>query len=397
MDFLRNLTNGILSVSQVKDAKVFFMLPVNNRINSIESLARVVYRSGKGSIQRLRPYLALPQNAFDHKLVDYFQHLHDDRLETVHFESSDSGLVRALKKINADIVLPVNGTLGKSFPVPWVGYAYDFQHRYLYGNFSNEECYQREIDYANRLKDPACIIANSKAVKNDIARFYPWHNPDKVFDLPFSPNAPANWFEPFDEDVRQKYGLPVKYFLISNQFWIHKDHPTALKAFRELASSQDDIAFVFTGDMNDYRRPRYIDELRGFVAQNGLSDRVYFLGHIPKREQIEIMKDAVAVVQTTLFEGGPGGGCVYDAVSLGVPVILSDIPVNREVDAENVIFFTAGDALELSHKMRDVLTSKPVRQTNAALLEAGRCRLQALGSRLFEAIEYAKTHHGSTR
>ena len=72
--------------------------------------------------------------------------------------------------------------------------------------------------------------------------------------------------------------------------------------------------------------------------------RIRILGLIPKYDQIQIMRGAVAVIQPTLFEGGPGGGAVYDAVSIGTPVILSDIPVNREVEAGRglIQFFRPG-------------------------------------------------------
>lgn len=46
---------------------------------------------------------------------------------------------------------------------------------------------------------------------------------------------------------------------------------------------------------------------------------------ILKLEQIEIMKDALGIIQTSLFEGGPGGGCVLDAISLETPSIVSNI------------------------------------------------------------------------
>ena len=39
----------------------------------------------------------------------------------------------------------------------------------------------------------------------------------------------------------------------------------------------------------------------------GLEQRVRVLGLVPKRDQIEIMKKACAVLQPTRFEGGPGG------------------------------------------------------------------------------------------
>lgn len=40
----------------------------------------------------------------------------------------------------------------------------------------------------------------------------------------------------------------------------------------------------------------------------GIESKIKILGHIPKLEQIELIKNCIAVIQPTLFEGGPGGG-----------------------------------------------------------------------------------------
>lgn len=193
------------------------------------------------------------------------------------------------------------------------------------------------------------------------------------------------WFLPYTVDVKKKYDLPDNFFLISNQFWIHKDHFTAFNALNAI-KSKSDVVIVCTGVIEDYRRPNYAEEINQYLASNGLTERVKMLGHIPKRDQIEILKNSIALVQPTLFEGGPGGGCVYDAVSLGVPVILSDIPVNLEVVADNIWFFKAEDSIDLAEKMSFVLRTNIHRTTQEALLKMGQLNLEKLGDRLLEAI-----------
>ena len=51
------------------------------------------------------------------------------------------------------------------------------------------------------------------------------------------------------------------------------------------------------------------------------------------------MKNSLAIIQPTLFEGSPGGGVLEDAISIGVPAIISDIKVNLEAKKEVNIFF----------------------------------------------------------
>jgi glycosyltransferase involved in cell wall biosynthesis len=140
--------------------------------------------------------------------------------------------------------------------------------------------------------------------------------------------------------------------------------------------------------MTDYNHPDHVDSLKSFLRDTNLEERVQLLGHIPKREQIEIMKHAQAVVQPTLFEGGPGGGSVYDAACLGVPVILSDIAVNREVEGDNLFFFEAGNSSDLARKMKTVLGMDVMPPSQETLLSRGQKRAECLGDELMTAIDF---------
>lgn len=62
--------------------------------------------------------------------------------------------------------------------------------------------------------------------------------------------------------------------------------------------------------------------------------------YIAKLDQIALLKKSIAVIQPTLFEGGPGGGASYDAISLGKPLIVSDIKVNQEIEQSERVFFS---------------------------------------------------------
>lgn len=123
----------------------------------------------------------------------------------------------------------------------------------------------------------------------------------------------------------------------------------------------------------------------------GIEDKVHFLGHIPKIDQISIMKKSLGVLQPTLFEGGPGGGSVYDAVSLGVPAILSDIPANREIETEeNLFYFEAGSATDLSDRIRAFLKQEIKRPSTVELITRGEQRRRMMGERLLEAVNYVR-------
>src|SRR5262249_46530555 len=131
--------------------------------------------------------------------------------------------------------------------------------------------------------------------------------------------------------------------------------------------------------MEDYRAPNYVPHLLARVEHLRVAQDCVFLGLIPKRDQIAIMRSAIAVVQPTLFEGCPGGGAVYDAVSVGTPVIASDIPVNREIAQLIDILFSPSDSAALLKAMRFMESEQKVRKSASTLLAEGRERRQQCG------------------
>jgi glycosyltransferase involved in cell wall biosynthesis len=110
-----------------------------------------------------------------------------------------------------------------------------------------------------------------------------------------------------------------------------------------------------------------------------MQDLIKILGHIPKNDQISLVKFTLAIVQSTLFEGGPGGGAAYDAIALGIPVIASNIPVNLEINCGDVSFFTASNHNQLAVALQKRGTKLKARPSNEKLLEDGITRKRLCG------------------
>ncbi len=304
------------------------------------------------------------------------------------YYGSPRGLSRAMGTLDAQVVLPSMMSLGPHFPHPWIGYIGDVQHKRLPGNFSRRESRERDRSFNALLVDAPAIIVNSRSVVRDIEEFYP-HPRAALFSLPFCPPANPALLSDIDigEDVLRPYALPEKFFIISNQFWTHKSHQTAFDALRLIRDAGfADVHILCTGNLHDYRAPRYVDGLKDGIARSGLTDRIHFLGIIPKRHQLAVMRRSVAVVQPTLFEGGPGGGALYDAVSTATPVILSDIDVNREADLGMIEFFRAGSAEDLAQKMIAAITNPPQRLSAEATLGMLKQRQRQMGQTLLEIV-----------
>ena len=307
----------------------------------------------------------------------------------IFYSSSDLNSQLEFHKIQ--LLLPVHTSLSKKNKMPWIGYIYDFQHKYIPENYSKEEITRRNRLFEKILRKANSVIVNSHMVKKDVESCFPDYN-TRVFALPFAPIAPTLWFENH-LNIIQKYNLPKNFFIVCNQFWIHKEHKTAIRAFKSFLEyiNETDIHLILTGRMSDRRfiPKEHLSSIISLIESQDLSEKVHLFGHIPKIEQIQMIKQSIGLIQPSLFEGGPGGGSVYDAVSLGVPCIVADIQVNREIEAPNVLYFKSKSYEELALKMVQLFNEPKSKLAKKELIEQQSVRMNKLFETLDKAIEYS--------
>lgn len=387
LDFLRFCANALVHKSNKRSLKIYLLIPENDTrfIPMIKNVLRPCKNMLKDIIQLKKPVYKKYEPLTRDQVLDSIQNI-DSNIKVIYYDKANNGLKHCIISNNIDVVCPTANPLDIDFPVPWIGYIDDFQYKYYPEFFSAKEIKYRNSRINKILSTSKAVIVNSMAVKDDVFRFYP-DTDCNVFNLPYSPVPALSWLEESTVDVKTKYQLPERYFLISNQFWVHKSHITAFEALAGLEDSGD-IHIVCTGKTEDYRCPPHFGDLLKKIKELGLDGRVHFLGYIPKRDQILIMLHSIAVLQPSLFEGGPGGGAVYDAVAMGVPAIVSDIPVNLEISEENIWFFKAGLAEDLGARMVEVLSSEIQRPDKNVLFEKGKSRIEMFGDRLLESIDY---------
>jgi glycosyltransferase involved in cell wall biosynthesis len=138
-----------------------------------------------------------------------------------------------------------------------------------------------------------------------------------------------------------------------------------------------------TGRAVDARHPTYADDLRRFVADNGLEQRVRFLGVVSDAHLRELFRFAAAVVQPSLFEGW--STVVEDTKATGRPIILTDLPVHREQAHDtgplgSFTFYPPGDAEALADQIAAAwpsLTAGPDPAAERAAAKGRRLRADA--------------------
>jgi len=118
-----------------------------------------------------------------------------------------------------------------------------------------------------------------------------------------------------------------------------------VRAFSHL---QGDTQLVIAGDADhesDYSR-----NLKKMAAEDS---RIVMTGYVTGEALNQIYSNARLFVLPSYHEGLPI--CLLEAMSYGLPVLVSDIPANKEVQLPEERFFKCGDTAELQAKLETLL------------------------------------------
>lgn len=225
----------------------------------------------------------------------------------------------------------------------------DFQYIHLPQYFSKTELFFRNANVKYMAKKKNALVFSSRDAKNDFLNNYTKHRCEchVVHFASAIESEVRNITENKEKLVLQKYNLcGYKYIYIPNQFWQHKNHIVVFEMIVEfIKNASNNVKFVFTGQMHDYRNPEYTLKLQNYFEKDIFKEYVINLGFLDREEQLIIMKNAYFLIQPSLFEGW--GTVLEDAKVLDKRVILSDLDVHKEQMYSKCVLFKRSDANEL--------------------------------------------------
>jgi glycosyltransferase involved in cell wall biosynthesis len=255
-----------------------------------------------------------------------------------------------LRERAVDVIFPLVRAPEQPLPVPWIGWAWDLQHRYYPEHFPEAERARRDAVFAEMAASAPLIVLSSRAAQADFERFL-GGAAERLRVLHFATVPLDEWYSGDVEAVRARHNLPRKYLALPNAFWAHKNHRVAFEAIRQLSKELPDICLVCTGTTDDPRNPDYLRQLLGFIREHSLESQIRILGVLPRIEQIQVLRGAAAMLQPSLFEGW--STVVEDARALGKTIFLSDIPVHREQAPPGAVYVDACASEALAEAVRE--------------------------------------------
>ena len=164
----------------------------------------------------------------------------------------------------------------------------------------------------------------------------------------------------FYKTSSSNYKTPENYLLHIGSFEKRKDLITLVKAFKLV--NDPNLKLVLAGAQIINGNSVVLDEIKAFIVQNKLEDKVILAGYVSKAEASILFKNALLYVFPSIDEGF--GIPILEALSFSLPVICSDIDVFKEVGGDSVEYFKVGDSISLSKKIISVLDSDKPRQND---------------------------------
>jgi glycosyltransferase involved in cell wall biosynthesis len=224
------------------------------------------------------------------------------------------------------------------------------------------------------------VIVNSPSGARRIVDLYQV-DPSRIIELPFLPSLAvrrhaAGAGAATIEEIRRRYDLPARYVFYPAFFYPLKNHLYLLEALVALERQYGIILdVVLCGGGPPWQRTKVGQQVQAL----GLTDRVHFLGWIPDKDVPALYEGAVALVMPTY--SGPTNLPPLEAVTLGCPVIYSDLPSFREQMGDAALYCDLADVSSLADHLAALIQDSALRD-----------RVQKAGQKL--AAKVAKIDYG---
>lgn len=257
----------------------------------------------------------------------------------------DNEAAQCFRRHLIDVVFEPAMFFGWRFPMPVLAWLPDFQHQHLRHLFSTRAFWRRELGFRAQIASDRIIMLSSEDARADCERFYTAARGRTAvvrFAVPVDPVALSQ--DP--AEVARQYDLPARFFYLPNQFWKHKNHTLVIDALHLLKQRGCEIVVAATGKADDPRHPHHYEELKALVASRGLQSNFRFLGLVPRSHVIALMRACTALINPSRFEGWSTP--VEEAKTLGVPMLLSNLPVHREQVGESAGLFDLDSAPQVA-------------------------------------------------
>jgi alpha-1,3-rhamnosyl/mannosyltransferase len=288
------------------------------------------------------------------------------RMRPVRVAAENSWLIRRLREV--DMVHHMGGTLPALKGPPALLTIHDLQPFDMPENFTATKRHYLQRSVPRSVRRARTVLVPTEFVRRSILDRFDLE-PDRVRLTPWGVEPPSTQVSV--AQVQARYGLPRRWFVYPSFTWNHKNHGLLLRAFAAVASREHDVMLVLTGGEGPAER-----HVREQITAMGLRGRVRRTGLIPRRDVLAITRGAVAMTWPSRYEGF--GLPILEAMSLGTPVVSSDVTALPEVAGGAAVLLSPDDPDAWEEAMTRMLHDGDERQR---LTDLGRRHVAAFSWR----------------
>ncbi len=208
------------------------------------------------------------------------------------------------------------------------------------------------------IKTCAAILTPSAFTKQELVELY-HAKAEKIFVTPLAPGSVfVQARSDRSGDVLQENLLPHEappsaaygghYFLTVSRMEAKKNIATLIRAFemfKERRGIGDPFQLLLVG------KPGFgFEQIRLLIDRSPFKDAIRLLGFVDDAPLLALMRGATAYVYPSWYEGL--GISAIEALSVGTPLIASNIPALREAAEDAALYFAPSSPEELSARLR---------------------------------------------
>lgn len=155
--------------------------------------------------------------------------------------------------------------------------------------------------------------------------------------------------------ILKKYKIRKPYLIYVGNAYPHKNLEGIFNALKILTEQKRDVRLI-----NPCPRDVFYERLTQKAKELGLENKVILPGFVPDDDLIALYQESQAFVTATLSEGFGIPG--LEAMSLGTPVVCSNIPIFREIYGNAALFFDPKNPKDIAGKINLILTDNKLRE-----------------------------------
>jgi len=213
--------------------------------------------------------------------------------------------------------------------------------------------YKKKTEYACKYAD--YIIAASEQTKLDIVNYY--HIPGNKITVIY-PGTDPIFYNEESVDAGEYFNPERKYIISIGAITPRKNLLKTIQAF-DLVKDRYGLDLVVIGTAVGLGRD-YLKTIKNYLENNGLSDRVHFLGNVPYKFVPSLCRNAQLMVYPSQFEGF--GMPIVEGLFSKIPVITSKGGCFPEAGGDGAVYVNPNDFEEIAGWIEKLMDSKSLRE-----------------------------------